>query len=394
MFPSRPAAVVAVLALAASACAGGNAGDGGGRRAAKVTVPQVRSGPKEGTPSALRNMRDPRLPAPLVNPDDIISGGPPPDGIPAIDRPVFERVRGVDWLRDREPVLALELDGDARAYPVQILVWHEIVNDTVGSTPVSVTYCPLCNSAVAFDRRVAGRVVDFGTSGRLYFSDLVMYDRQTESLWVQFEGRAVAGVLTGERLRAYPVATVSWSDFRKAHPRGLVLSRDTGFSRDYGRNPYPGYDDVRSTPFLFEGEIDGRLAAKERVVGIKVGNDAVAVTLDALARRRMIELEAEGQKLVVFWKPGTAAGLEAGRVSDGRDVGATGVFDPTVDGRRLTFRAVDDGFQDNETGSRWDIFGRATSGPLAGRSLTAIPHVDTFWFAWAAFRPDTTIISR
>jgi len=137
-------------------------------------------------------------------------------------------------------VLSLTLGTETRAYPVQVLIWHEIVNDTVAGTPVAVTYCPLCNSALAFDRRVAGRVVSFGTSGRLYQSDLVMYDRQTESLWPQLELRAVAGMLTGTTLRPYPVSTVAWADWRRANPDGWVLSRETGHARDYGRNPYVG----------------------------------------------------------------------------------------------------------------------------------------------------------
>jgi hypothetical protein len=177
-------------------------------------------GPKLGAISALDNPADPRLPKPLVDPDEIISGGPAPDGIPPVDDPRFEPVAEVDWLKDQEPVLALVLEGEARAYPVQIMVWHEIVNDTVAGIPVAVTYCPLCNSAVAYDRRLAERVMDFGTSGKLYRSALVMYDRQTESLWAHFTGQAVAGVLTGEELDTYPVSTVSWEDFRTSHPDG------------------------------------------------------------------------------------------------------------------------------------------------------------------------------
>ena len=154
--------------------------------------------------------------------------------------------------------------------------------------PVSVTYCPLCNSAVAVDRRIGDRVVTFGTSGLLYQSSLVMYDRQTESLWSHFTGRAIAGVLTGSELETLPLATVSWGDWLAAHPEGSVLSRDTGFERDYGTNPYPGYDDIDNPPFLFDGEVDGRLTAKERVVGIGLDSQPTAVRLEPLLDRGVV----------------------------------------------------------------------------------------------------------
>src|SRR5262249_62372242 len=136
--------------------------------------------------------------------------------------------------------------------------WHEIVNDTVGGVPVAVTYCPLCNSAIAYDRRGVGRVLSFGTSGRLFDSNLVMYDRQTQSLWVQFTGQAVARVLTGPPLTPYPMQTVAWGAWRAAHPRGWGLSRDTGYTRPYRPNPYPRYGNINSQPFLFSGRVNAR----------------------------------------------------------------------------------------------------------------------------------------
>ena len=389
-----PLATAVVLALAAVACTGGGDQAGGGGRGpeASVAVAQVDPSPREEGPSALKDMTDPRLPPALVDPDEIVPGGPPPDGIPPVDQPRFERADGVEWLEGDEPVLAFTLQGEARAYPVQILTWHEIVNDTVAGVPVAITYCPLCNSAIALDRRLGDRVLDFGTSGRLYRSALVMYDRQTESLWTHFTGQAVAGRLAGERLRSYPVSTVAWSDFVAARPDALVLSRRTGFTRDYGRNPYPGYDDVGTPPFLFEGEVDGRLAAKTRVVGVELDGASVVVPLDELRRRRVVPVEVAGLSLVLWWKPGTASALDSPQVAEGHDVGATGVFDPALDGRRLTFRPAGQGFEDAETNTRWDILGRATAGPLASRALSAVAHVDTFWFAWAAYRPDTAIV--
>ena len=391
---------VAVFALVATACASGAGDEGGsgdaagsdnGRDVTSVTVTQIPGGPREETPSALRDPGSTALPTPIIDVSELRSGGPPPDGIPPIDEPRFLRTSDVGFLEDAEPVLALDIDGDERAYPLQIMTWHEIVNDTVAGNPVAVTYCPLCNTAIAFDRRLEDRVLSFGTSGMLFNSALVMYDRQTESLWSHFTSQALAGVLTGERLATFPVSVVSWAEWRSAHPGGRVLSRDTGFDRDYGRNPYPGYDDVDSPPFLFDGEVDGRLSAKERIVGIGLDRDPVAVRLAPLSDRGVLVVEVDGEPLTVWQLSGTSSALDSGDVSGGRDIGATGVFVPAIDGRSLTFERDRDRFVDRETGTVWDIFGRGVSGPLRGKRLEAVDHVDTFWFAWAAYQPDTRL---
>ena len=193
-------------------------------------------------------------------------------------------------------------------------------------------------------------------------------------------------------LETLPVATVPWGVWRDANPDGLVLSRDTGFERDYGRNPYLGYDAADGTPFLFEGEVDGRYTAMTRMVGVAIDGDAVGVPLAALRDDAVIPAELGGTDLVFFWQTGTASALDANDVADGADVGSTGVFVPEIDGRPLTFTATDDGFADTETGSTWNLFGEAVSGELAGAQLRAVPHVDTVWFAWATFLPDTEIV--
>jgi hypothetical protein len=380
--------VVLVLA-AAGAPAGGSAAHA---EATPVPVSQIEPSPREDTISALDHPDADGLPRPLVDPRQIVSGGPPPDGIPAIDHPKLVRAGDVKSLKDREPVLAIEIGTDARAYPIEIMTWHEIVNDTIADTPVAVSYCPLCNSAIAYDRRLGDRVLDFGTSGKLYQSALVMYDRQTKSLWSHFTAQAIAGTLTGTRLQTIPVALVSWRDWRHAHPNGLVLSRNTGFDRPYGQNPYPGYDDVNTPPFLFSGEVDGRFAAKERVTGVRNGDDAIAILNRDLKRHPVIEASVGGRDVVVWRKPGTASSLDDSDLPNGRDVGATGAFEPAIDGQHLTFQRTKSGFRDHETGSRWDVLGRATSGAYAGRMLTPVEHVDTFWFAWAAFLPHTRIM--
>ncbi len=347
-------------------------------------------------PSALDDPLSSEFPQPLIDPRDLVSGGPPPDGIPSIDRPVFLDVAdNLDLLPANEPVIALEINGDARAYPVRVMVWHEIVNDTVGGVPVAVTYCPLCNSAATYDRRVDGAETTFGTSGLLYASALVMYDRATESLWTHFDGTGVIGVLTGEVLDAYSSPLLAWDDFRSAYPTGQVLDwTRTGFTRDYGRNPYVGYDDPGRTPDLFRGTVDGRAAAMRRVVGVTVAGESVAYSLDAISAGQgtATPVTVGGEDLTIFWKAGQANALDGETISGGRDVGSIGVFVSSVDGMALTFTHDGETFLDAETGSLWSITGEALAGPLKGRILERVQHLDTFWFAWATYRPDTSLI--
>jgi Protein of unknown function (DUF3179) len=289
----------------------------------------------------------------LVPLEEFHSGGPPKDGIPAIDEPRYTRADDVDFLSDREPVIEITVERESRAYPLQILTWHEIVNARFGEIPVAVTFCPLCNTALAFDRRVDGRVLDFGTTGKLRDSDLVMYDRQTESWWQQFGGEALVGELAGRELRQLPARIVSWREFRRMHPSGLVLNRDTGFVRDYGTNPYVGYDDIASPPiFAVRNEHDDRLPPKERVVYVEVGKQAFAIPLPALVDKRTIELETHNGRLVVRWRPGVASALDSPTIAEGRDVGSASVM---LDGEPLPFS-------------------------------------EPFWFVVAAFRPDIEIV--
>lgn len=328
----------------------------------------------------------------LIPLEEIMAGGPPPDGIPPIDKPVFVSPAAADaWLRPAEPVLGFRIGSDARAYPLQILIWHEIVNDVVGGQPVVVTFCPLCNAGLVFDRLVNGTRLDFGTSGKLWKSDLLMYDRETHSLWSQMEGRAVVGARAGIRLRLLPANTLAYADFKQAYPGGRVLSRETGARRAYGRNPYEGYDRAESHPFLFRGEIDPRRPPKERVVGITLAGTARAYPWPLLARRGVAHDDWGGEKLVIFYRPGALSALDQSQIDGSRSVGATAVYSRVVDGRALTFEPGPTGFRDAETGSVWNLLGRAVSGPLAQRELRPLPHVDAFWFAWAAFHPATTI---
>jgi hypothetical protein len=327
--------------------------------------------------------------------EEIVSGGPPKDGIPAIDNPKFVSVREADqWLDSREPVVVVNLDGVAKAYPIQILIWHEIVNDVVGQTPVTVTFCPLCNTALAFDRRFDGRLLDFGTTGRLRLSDLVMYDRQTETWWQQATGEGIVGEHAGRVLEFLSAPLLSWKTFKATFPEGHVLSRDTGFQRAYGQNPYVGYDRQRSPfPNFFKRQVDGRLSAMERVVAIDLNGESAAFPFSSLRDSRVANDEVGDVPVAVFWVQGTSSPLDARQISRGRDVGSTAVFDRRLDGRVLTFKAAEVGlFTDRETGSQWDILGRAVAGPLAGKQLEPVVHGNHFWFAWGVFKPETRVV--
>jgi len=209
----------------------------------------------------------------LVDLAEIQSGGPPKDGIPPVDDPQFDSVSESNkWLNPREPVVVVSIEGETKAYPIQILTWHEIVNDSIAGIPISVTFCPLCNATIVFDRRVQGEVLDFGTTGRLRKSDLVMYDRQSESWWQQFTGEAIVGEKVGTVLDRLPASIVAYEDFRDAYPHARVLSRRTGHIRSYGNNPYRGYDTIDGQPFLFFDPVDKRLPPMERVLDVSVGN--------------------------------------------------------------------------------------------------------------------------
>ncbi len=325
--------------------------------------------------------------------DEILSGGPPKDGIPAVDSPQYESIAAADeWLEDLEPVILFSHGDVARAYPLSILIWHEIVNDEVDGLPVSITFCPLCNASITFARDFDGQVLDFGTTGRLRNSDLIMYDRQTETWWQQFTGEGIVGKYAGEQLNFLSSQVISWGDFKEAHPDGDVLSRPN-MPRNYGYNPYVGYDST-SRPFLFLGTPDPRLEPAERVLGLTTETEAIAYPFETLEEAGVVHDTFGGVDLAIFHRSGLASALDTSVISKGRDIGAVAVFERQLGDQLLTFSPNEDGtFSDAETGSTWDILGEATDGPLAGERLTAVLHFDHFWFAWAAFFPATELYS-
>ena len=247
---------------------------------------------------------------------EILSGGPAKDGIPSIDRPKFVPALGDTQLIDTEPVIGLEVHGDARAYPLRILIWHEIANDVVGGVPVAVTYCPLCNAAIVFERRLGDLTLEFGTTGKLRNSDLIMYDRQTESWWQQFSGEAIVGQMTGQSLKLVPARLESFALFKQRHPQGQVLVPENSSLRDYGRNPYAGYD-TSARPFLYRGDLPKGIDPMARVVVVRSRGAPIAVTLELL--REQTSLAVGDVKLT--WREGQNSALDTRAIQSGRDIG-------------------------------------------------------------------------
>ena len=319
----------------------------------------------------------------------------PRDAIPPIDDPSFETVDEADeWLEEDEPGLLVDVDDVVRFYPIRILHRHEIVNDEFADVPVAVTYCPLCNTGIAFDRRVDGDVLRMGVSGLLRNSDLVMWDDATQSLWQQITGEAIVGELTGTRLEPLASAIVRWADFRDNNPDSEVLGRDQGFGIPYGQNPYVGYSS-RNAPIggFFTAELDDRFPALERVVAVTVDESTTGYPFSIISESRVVNDEVGGTAIAIFWgAPSTTDALDSFQVADGQAIGTGVAFDPVVDGRRLTFASPDvDVFVDEETGSTWTLQGLAVDGPLAGAELALLPHRNEFWFAFTAFFPDAEV---
>lgn len=273
-----------------------------------------------------------------INASQVFSGGPPRDGIPAIDKPVFESVIDADWLQDDDLVLAISVGDQHRAYPLRILVWHEIVNDTLAGQPIVVTFCPLCGTGMVFDRNTEFGVLDFGVSGLLYQSDVLMYDRQTESLWSQLAMRAVSGKANRTTMRWLPVEHISWAAWRDQHPEGEVLSRQTGQQRDYSLNPYGGYE-AGGKPMFAVPEHRDDLPKMQRVLGVVIDGQAKAWQLDALGEQPVTQ-QLGGVTLKVSYDARSQRPL-------------------VVDGE--------------------------------GKVL---PSVIVFWFAWQAFYPQTQLCSE
>lgn len=312
-----------------------------------------------------------------VPPEQIVSGGPPRDGIPSIDEPKFVSVEEAGrYLQDGDHVIGLNVNGEVRAYPLQILVWHEIVNDEVGGTPVAVTYCPLCFTSQVFTRTVDGQVVEFGTSGKLYNSNLVMYDRTSESLWSQALGAGITGQHAGVELERIPMDVAFWKDWKRLYPDTKVLSVDTGFGRPYGSDPYGNY--YTSPDILFPvANKDDRLGPKEIVIGLENAQKTKAYALNAVESEKVVN-DRIGEKHVML------VSLEQFMVR---------AFDRTVNNETLDFEydPSTNQIEDTKTGSQWNFDGVAVNGPLEGTVLARLAFDEGFWFSWVGFHPDTDL---
>lgn len=276
----------------------------------------------------------------IVNPNKILGGGPPKDGIPSIDDPTFVSLEEADeWIEDNELVLAIEYNGVKKVYPLQIMVWHEIVNDFIAGDPILITYCPLCGSGIAFERTLNGDVVEWGTSGKLYNSNLVMYDRKTDSYWTQIDGLAIVGELTGMQLTPVSIDTVVWRDWKALHPDSIVLSKNTGFFRPYGQDPYGNYYENSFLLFPVEAE-DTSIHPKTIVFGINIDGTYKAYLEEDLKETPVIN--------------DTVAGINIQVIRNG--AGRVKVFN-TDNGKEI----------------------------VKERDM---------WFAWYAFHPDTQVYGR
>ena len=308
--------------------------------------------------------------------DEIVSAGPLKDGIPSIDDPKFESVVAADqYLDNKKFGLAVEVEGDWRFYPYQIIVWHEIVNDVFNGKPLLVTYCPLCFSGMVFDSEVRGEVVSFGTSGKLYNSNLLMYDRKTDSLWSQILGEAVVGELTGENLEQYPALTMTWEDFRSEHERGEVLSRKTSASRDYTMDPYADYYSNASIWFPLSNK-DSRLDSKELVYGVRLGDAQKAYTFSSIQDEEVINDVVGGIPLLIIFDPYQ---------------NTINAFIRLHNGEELTFEADGNYLREMNSDIRWNYSGRPIEGVERSAQLKQIPIVNSFWFNWVVFFPDTEV---
>jgi hypothetical protein len=318
----------------------------------------------------------------IVPLDQIVSGGPPPDGIPSIDNPVFISIQEAEeFLKGSDLILGLNINGDTRAYPLQILVWHEIVNDIVGKTPVAVTYCPLCFTNQVFNRAMNdGQILEFGTSGKLYNSNLVMYDRATKSLWSQAMSQAIVGKLAGVKLDRIPFDLAYWKEWKQLYPDSKVLSRDTGFSRPYGVDPYGDYYTNKDVLFPI-AKYDNRLGPKEIVIGFENEGQNQAYRLQDVEKMNVINDQVNTKPVALF----------------SVNPFMTRAYNPILEGQitlQFEYNAISNTFIDNQTRSQWNFDGKAIDGQMKGKQLTRLPFDEGFWFEWIAFHPKTELYNN
>jgi hypothetical protein len=336
-----------------------------------------------------------------LNLEEILSGSVGRDGIPPIYNPTFISIQGseqIEWLTDNHPVAVIEIDGEAKAYPLGILTFHEVVNDTISGKPIVLTYCPLCYTAIGFEREIDGNVLNFGTTGNLRRSNLIMWDDLTESWWQQITGEAIIGDLAGASLETINVNISSLSEFKRTYPSGVILSPNStniGLRYDmdeiYGKNPYIKYDAPNTQPFMFTKSVDKRLGPVERVLGIKINEFYLAIPFTSLENAIVKELEHAGKQIVIFYNDKTLSALDKELIIESRVAGSASAFSPYINGERIYFYNDNGVIRDIATNSKWSQLGQAYEGILAGEKLDTLEAINILWFAWASFHPSTEI---
>ncbi|MGY5875179.1 MAG: DUF3179 domain-containing protein [Candidatus Thorarchaeota archaeon] len=306
--------------------------------------------------------------------DGIKSGGPPPDGIPPIENPIYWSVEDANtYLADSDIVFGFIYNGSVYAYPQRILVWHEIVNEEMAGDPISITYCPLTGSCIAYHGTLDGNGTTFGTSGKLINSNLVMYDRETESYWPQVLSQAITGSYRGFKLEKLQTIWTTWGLWKTAYPETLVLSEDTGYIRNYYRDPYGSYDNLDSyyyqgQPFFPVLNTDDRLGPKTPVVAIHVNGYQAAVEKSYLATAKVVNIQMGNSSYVLFYDS---------------SLKTANSYYSHVQGEDLLFSLSNGNIVDN-VGRIWSVDGTSSYGALA-----SVVNIDVMWFAWVAFFPDT-----
>jgi Protein of unknown function (DUF3179) len=328
----------------------------------------------------------------------------PRHSFPAVDYPGFiGRDDSLNTFYIQEPVISVEIKGEAKAYPLNMLTMHEISNDSLGGVPILPTYCPLCNSSVVYDRRLTFKgweyLLDFEVSGMLRNSDMVMADKQTETWWQQLMGKGLVGELAGAELTVIPSFVISVEDFFKRYPDGKILSPITGTDAEsmYGTNPYENYDNESNKPWdrYFESsKIDDRLAPMERIISVEGNAGYKIYPFSILAKKGVINDKIDDWNIVLFFKEGTVSVLDKKEISNSRDIGSTTVFSSIMDGELLTFKKNKAHFIDINTNSTWDITGLCIQGKLKGKQLIPLPHGNHFAFAWLSFHPESFIYGQ
>lgn len=323
-----------------------------------------------------------------VSLDEFLDGGVRRGGVPALREPRFQRPEDATGLQPNEPVVVVLWRGDARAYPVRLLVWHQVVNDVVGGQPVAVVYSPFLAASATWDRVQESGTVSFGLTGRLRRGDVVLFDEGTESWWQGLQGRALVGDLTGEALVAMPSWLMSWRDFLSSFPEGLVVAPDAASGLPYGHNPY---SEVGRLAHFRGPEPPADLPAEARVLGFTLGEAVVAYPLSTLSELGVVNTQVARTPVAIFHQPGPADPLASPSFAEGPPLDVAYVYQRQVGDRLLAFTSAGGILVDKETGSRWNVLGRAVEGPLAGEQLRLIPHLNVPWAYWASVHPDTEL---